>query len=73
MLAVLDEITNFSHLLGGSEHEKVLLPLLISFFKLDEKEVVVKVLSVNITKFFFPYSRIKLKLLEIMGLKLWWN
>jgi hypothetical protein len=46
MLAVLDEITNFSHLLGGSEHEKVLLPLLISFCKLDEKEVAVKALSI---------------------------
>ena len=42
MMAVLDEITNFSPFLGGSEHEKILLPLLINFCSLDEKEVALK-------------------------------
>lgn len=37
MLAVLNELTNFSALLGGSEYEKNLLPVLISFCSLDEK------------------------------------
>lgn len=37
MLAVLDELTNVTHLLGGSEYEKTILPLLTSFCKLDEK------------------------------------
>lgn len=46
MLAVLEELTNFTTLLGGSEHEKLLLPLLISFCKLDEKEVANKAMLI---------------------------
>ena len=41
-MAVLTEITNFSAFLGGSEHDKILLPLLINFCSLDEKEVAMK-------------------------------
>ena len=39
MLAVLAELANFSPFLGGVEHEKILLPLLINFCFLDEREV----------------------------------
>ena len=46
MLAVLDELTNITHMLGGSEYEKSILPLLTSFCKLDEKEVAFKSLSI---------------------------
>ena len=46
MLAVLDELTNITHLLGGSEYEKTILPLLTSFCKCDEKEVAFKSLSI---------------------------
>ncbi len=46
MMAVLEELTNFSQFLGGSEYEKHIIPLLTSFCKLDEKEVAMKALSI---------------------------
>lgn len=45
MLALLDELDNFTPLLGGSQHDKILLPLLVSFCLLDEKEVANKSLA----------------------------
>lgn len=42
MSAVLTELQNFSPYLGGSEFDQILLPLLISFCGLDEKEVAMK-------------------------------
>ena len=46
MLALLQELENFSPIIGGSEHEKILLPLLINFCLLDEKEVAMKSLGI---------------------------
>jgi hypothetical protein len=46
MLALLEELENFTPILGGSEHEQILLPLLINFCFLDEKEVGLKSLKI---------------------------
>jgi hypothetical protein len=44
MMALLDELTDFSPLLGGTEYNKLLLPLLINFCLLDERAVAMKAL-----------------------------
>lgn len=46
MLTLLEELENFTPILGGSEHEKILLPLLINFCLLDEKEVALKSVTI---------------------------
>ena len=42
VLELLSQLENFSTLMGGPEHEKQLLPLLISFCKTDERKITLK-------------------------------
>ena len=42
VLELLTQLDNFTNLIGGPDHEKQLLPLLMSFCKTDEKKVAMK-------------------------------
>ena len=37
MISLLDQLKDFTQFLGGAEHEKCLIPLLIAFCKIDER------------------------------------
>lgn len=46
VLELLNQLENFTNLVGGPEQEKCLLPLLISFCKTDEKKCAFKASSI---------------------------